>query len=239
MQKAKQDMPVSSCLLCGCPQHNCNSHSIPQRCLKYIAVEGHLNYSASFIDIPNDALKEEKGINESGTFRLICKNCDSSLFQPYETFEKWENTIPEKYLHEIAVKNYLKHYEKKYVESKFLTYFLNSLNNPLASYFINMIGGDNSKNDELECEIVKNKFVECKSLESSNTTDYYEILFYKKLDYTVSYAFQYSINMITNFNGTLINNQGKRIIVVGEHKAGIFRFVSKVSACCRLSDSSF
>ena len=33
--------------------------------------------------------------------------------------------------------------------------------------------------------------------------------------------------------------QGKRIIVVGEHKAGIFRFVSKVSACCRLSDSSF
>ena len=33
--------------------------------------------------------------------------------------------------------------------------------------------------------------------------------------------------------------QGKRIIVVGEHKAGIFRFVSKVSACCQLSDSSF
>ena len=27
--------------------------------------------------------------------------------------------------------------------------------------------------------------------------------------------------------------QGKRIIAAGEHKAGNFRFASKVSACCR------
>ena len=37
-KKAKQDMPLSACLLCGCPQHNCNSHSVPQRCLKNIAI---------------------------------------------------------------------------------------------------------------------------------------------------------------------------------------------------------
>lgn len=34
-------------------------------------------------------------------------------------------------------------------------------------------------------------------------------------------------------------HQGKRIIVAEAHKAGSFRFVSKVSACCRLSDFSF
>lgn len=205
-KKAKQDMPLSACLLCGCPQHNCNSHSVPQRCLKNIAINGYVNYSASFIDIPNDALKEDKGINETGTFRLICRNCDSSFFQPYESFEKWEDSVPEKFLHEIAVKNYLKHYEKKFIESKFPKYVIESLNNPFMTHFFTMIGGDNSTNDTLESQIVFQKFEECKRLEPINTSNYYEILYYKKLNYTVPYAFQYSINMITDFRKTLINN---------------------------------
>ena len=45
--------------------------------------------------------------------------------------------------------------------------------------------------------------------------------------------------IIPNKKRFMLKSQGKRIIVVGEHKAGIFRFVSKVSACCQLSDSSF
>lgn len=205
-KQAKQDMPITKCLLCGSPQHNCNSHTVPQRCLKNISINGYLNYSASFIDIQNDALKEDKGVNETGTFRLICRNCDSSFFQPYESFEKWTDVIPEKYLHEIAVKNYLKHYEKKYVESKFPDYLLKSFNNPIATSFYKLLGGGNSENDTLEAQIVYDKFEECKSLENNLSSNFYEILFYKKLNYTVPYAFQYCINMITDFRGTLINN---------------------------------
>ena len=37
----------------------------------------------TILNIP--LLKDDKGINEAGTFHLICRDCDSKIFQDYET----------------------------------------------------------------------------------------------------------------------------------------------------------
>lgn len=68
-QSAKPDR----CLLCNKEVASfCNSHSIPQFCLKTIAVKGKLKTINQEIGI--DFLPYEVGLNKTGTFKLVCKH---------------------------------------------------------------------------------------------------------------------------------------------------------------------
>lgn len=70
-QKAKPE----NCMLCGKKTVSfCNSHSIPQFCLKNITTDGKSKTLNQAIGI--DFMPYEVGLNRTGTFKLICKKCD-------------------------------------------------------------------------------------------------------------------------------------------------------------------
>lgn len=69
----------SYCLLCGKENPSfCNSHSIPQFCLRKIALNGEVHTSAQLMGC--ELFHDHKGVKSAGTFRMICKDCDSIFF---------------------------------------------------------------------------------------------------------------------------------------------------------------
>lgn len=61
-------------------------------CLKNIAVDGKLLKANGLVGA--DIIDVEKGINNSGTFCFICNECDSKVFQDYETPDAWTDVAP-------------------------------------------------------------------------------------------------------------------------------------------------
>lgn len=84
-KRAKKD----KCIYCNEEKTSfCNSHSIPAFCLKNIATDGYLYYSNTLIDVA--LLDSEKGVKNAGIFQLICRDCDSKIFQEYEDLSNYE-----------------------------------------------------------------------------------------------------------------------------------------------------
>lgn len=198
---AKKTVRPKNCLLCNSTKNPfCNSHSVPARCLRAIAINGDVKVFNGLVKIP--AIDDDKGVNEAGTFKLICRECDNKVFKDYETFEEYTDEKPSaKVLHEIVLKNYLKFYYKKAVEEKAFPMILENLHIPNSELLDPILNpGDRDKKDFL-------KYVyETKKLLDSNINDYYRIIEYKKLPYTCPFAFQGSISLITGFDGEIIND---------------------------------
>ena len=91
IKNAKKKSRHKECLLCGKEGGFCDSHTIPQFCLKNIAWNGKLNSFNTLID--SKFLSSDFGINNAGIFHIICKTCDSSVFQDYEKAETYEMSI--------------------------------------------------------------------------------------------------------------------------------------------------
>lgn len=198
---AKKVVRPQACLICNSSKKQfCNSHSVPARCLRAIAENGNVKVFNGLVKIP--AVDNDKGINEAGTFRLICRECDEKVFKEYETFEKYPDTNPsDKLLHEIALKNYLKYYHKKAIEAESFPKMLDNLQMPNSDLLKPILKpGDRDKKDALKL------FYETKKLIDSNTNGYYRIIEYRKLPYTCPFAFQGSISLITGFDGEIIND---------------------------------
>lgn len=198
---AKKNVRPNNCLICNSSKNLfCNSHSVPARCLRAIAINGDVKVFNGLVKIP--AVDDDKGVNEAGTFKLICRECDNKVFKDYETFEEYTDEKPSaKVLHEIVLKNYLKFYYKKAVEEKAFPMMLENLHIPNSELLDPILNpGDRDKKDFL-------KYVyETKKLLDSNINDYYRIIEYKKLPYTCPFAFQGSISLITGFDGEIIND---------------------------------
>lgn len=60
-------------------------------------------------------LDYDKGVNESGTFRLICRTCDSKIFSDYENPNNYVNKPTSKMLAQIAMKNYFKIHKQEVI----------------------------------------------------------------------------------------------------------------------------
>ena len=103
VKNAKTNAKSNKCFFCKKPTSSfCNSHSIPAFLLRNISVEGDLYHTAKLIQSPVSSHK--LGINNSGTFQLICRECDSKIFKDYETTSNY-STIPyDKMLNQIAMK---------------------------------------------------------------------------------------------------------------------------------------
>ena len=82
----------TKCLFCAkeCSSF-CNSHSIPRFVLKNITKNGKLCTPSAFIN--KQLSTSEKGLNNSGTFHLICNDCDSKEFAEYENINSWNKSI--------------------------------------------------------------------------------------------------------------------------------------------------
>lgn len=198
---AKKNVRPNNCLICNSSKNPfCNSHSVPARCLRAIAINGDVKVFNGLVKIP--AIDDDKGVNEAGTFRLICRECDDKVFKDYETFEKYsDNNPPDKLLHEIVLKNYLKFYHKKSIEAKAFPKMLENLNLPYPDLLEPILNpGGRDKND-----FIKSVY-EARKLLNSNTNGYYRIIEYRKLPYTCPLAFQGSITLITGFDGEIIND---------------------------------
>lgn len=194
-KRAKQD----KCMYCNEDKSSfCNSHSVPAFCLKNIASEGYLYYSNTLIDVA--LLDSEKGVKNAGTFQLICRDCDSKIFQEYEDPKNYEKETTPKMLAQIAMKNYLRSIGKRLNEYAMFDIALEK--NPSVdeiTRYIHII----QKMDLLE---YKNGFEKAKRLSKKDWKDEYYQFYYEKLDYVVPLAFQGSISLVVDLDGRIVND---------------------------------
>ena len=113
--KSRRDSKPSNCLYCQ-QKHNkfCNSHSVPASFLRNIAVDGKVYTTNKIIDLP--IFDTEKGVNNSGTFQVICRTCDSEIFRDYENHLNYTEVPSDKMIAQIAMKNHLRSIGKRRFE---------------------------------------------------------------------------------------------------------------------------
>lgn len=122
MRDVRSEIKTGQCLYCKKTVGSfCNSHNVPRFCLENIGIDGEVAGINSILNLPKmgvSAGKKTQGINEAGTFSLICRACDSSIFQDYENPNNYESgKVPtQRMLAQIAMKNYLKFIYKRKME---------------------------------------------------------------------------------------------------------------------------
>ena len=202
MSKIYSDARLNSkgnkCLICGKSDVKfCNSHSIPQFCLRNISSTGKLSTTNEVIDM-RFLLKKSAGINDAGTFKNICTTCDSTVFQDYENPETYEQRPNNRVLAEIALKCALKMIYKRNVEIE------------LYKIMFEMTSDPNTKIDiEIKTldlgEYMENMRKARSNVNSAVGNGYY-LVYYKVLDYVVPYAFQSQIVLPVDLENKIIND---------------------------------
>jgi len=199
LSTARKEAKLEKCFYCKEEKSSfCNSHSIPAFCLKNIATDGNLYYSNKLNNIP--FIDYEKGVNKSGTFQLICRECDGKIFQEYENPDNYNKEPTPKMLAQIAMKNNLKKISKRLNE-----YYLYDIVAKEAPH----MGGLRDAMQEVEKMDLKEDiqdFEKAKRLSKKNWEGEYYLFYYEKLDYVVPIAFQSSIALVTDLEGNIIND---------------------------------
>ncbi|MGB4658955.1 MAG: hypothetical protein WBI07_07240 [Mobilitalea sp.] len=191
---ARREQKRKTCKLCGkeCTSF-CKSHTLPQMILRNIKSEGKIGsafWGYGGRDNP-DCLKQTSGVKEAGVFYEICDDCDNSFFQEYEDPQKIINGPNALILQLVALKTSLFYYHKYRIEQKTAPVFLGNATGKEIIINNNLI-----YEKELEDEIVRN-LNGIKTKES----DFYHVLFWKKLDYIIPIAYQGLLALNINFSG--------------------------------------
>lgn len=206
--KTRKDSKLSHCYYCNREVTRfCNSHSLPAFVLRNIASEGIVYNSNKLIGIP--LIDEGKGVSQSGTFQIICRNCDSQIFSDYENPSNYEGYPTNKMIAQIALKNHLKNISKRrfeiplYENMKDLPAYRHMNQIPLftAESFEQRQKINNLDLKEFDEEFKKSK----KALEQDWSKEYF-VFFYRKLDYVVPLAAQTTITLPVDFEGKVIND---------------------------------
>ena len=201
LKKARQEAKLDKCYFCEKPISSfCNSHSVPKFCLKNIAVRGEVNYSNKLVKIPVE--KEEKGINEAGVFKLICKECDSKIFRDYEDENNYNNIPNMKMLAEITIKNYLKSISKRLIEIELYNQIPDRTTDPFDIHMMM----EKLRVSRMDLNEYIQNYKRAKKILEKNWNDEYFVLFFEKLDYVVPIAFQSNIALICDLDGNIIND---------------------------------
>ena len=116
MKQAWTVAKPDKCIVCGKQTTRlCNSHSVPRMILRNISENGQVIQANGLIGI--EVIDIEKGVNNSGTFKFICQECDATLFQTYENPDNIRGEkLSDKLLAEIALKDVLLMLSKRNVE---------------------------------------------------------------------------------------------------------------------------
>ncbi len=199
LKDSKMQSKLDRCYYCGkyCESF-CHSHTTPAFCLRNISYEGKVYYLNSIIGLPIE--RDKKGIKEAGTFQLICRDCDSKIFQDYENPENYSEPPSPKMLAQIEMKNNLKNISKRLLELPMYALMCEQLNLS-KSYAQEKITKGSIDLKEFDDEYKKAR----KCAVKPDPNDYY-IGFYRRLPYTVPIAFQGSITLIADLDGSVINN---------------------------------
>lgn len=198
MKQAQSEAKSDHCLLCGKSLTSfCNSHSVPKFSLKSIAENGEVVLASKLME--NEISDEKSGVNKSGTFHLICDNCDNSFFQDYESKEKLIEGVTDKMLAEIAVKNILLQLNKRYTERHLYR---------ILQQELHMFENDEELYDTVELDI-KDYYDDMefhKSIAINGITGGYQVLHYELLPYKIPIAFQSAIALDKDMKGYQVND---------------------------------
>lgn len=201
IKRSREAAKRTTCYYCGKETTSfCNSHSIPQFLLKNIAVNGKVMTLNSLAEIP--IIDVEAGIRKAGTFKLICRDCDNTIFSDYEKPDNYSTPPTQRMLAQISMKNNLIAISKKTIEAEMRKIELSDFHNhPIIPILEakNIIG----KMDLLEYE---RGFRKAKETIEKGKPDSYYMFFYKKLDYVVPVAFQSYVALVADFEDRIINN---------------------------------
>lgn len=194
---ADSEATPTVCPICGEPISGiCNSHTIPQYCLREIAKDGKL-YTAA-VPIGGNLFESEVGLKEAATFKQICKKCDCEFFKLYETPEVLYEAPDSRVLGQIAAKNLLRELSKGKREIELQAAFEGATSS-FFDAFINV-----REMDVAEDERAFKKAVRVGGSKASSAA--YSVVLYKVLPYVVPVAFQQMVSPISDFRGEMINN---------------------------------
>lgn len=200
VKKSKDMAKRKECLWCGKQITNfCNSHSVPRCILNNIDSEGKVDYFNALINIP--ILNKNKGLKEAGTFRLICKECDGTIFQDYESLQALLERPTERMLEEIALKNNLTMLNKRYYETE----FYRTLKNEYGEKFGYKYRQNINKLDEKDFWY---DFERCKLMMESEDDKYghYNLFFWRRLEYVIPIAFQGIVTLYGDLEGNIVSD---------------------------------
>lgn len=202
---AQTNAKKDKCFICKKQVTNfCNSHAIPRFALKNISSNGYIYTASKFT---NTAInKHEAGINKADTFRLICENCDNTLFQEYENPNSYDKEPSNKMLAQIALKNYLRSLNKQFIEIEIYKIAKNEhLELSGHNWEASFSWDDEIDLKQLDIQGYMREFAYAKN-GLSGKWNKYKIIYSKMLNYVVPIAFQSKICLISDIDGQLVNN---------------------------------
>lgn len=214
MSKSRQQAKKSECLWCGAKiTRFCNSHSVPQCVLKNIDIDGKLDYFNSMLNIP--LINSDKGVSEAGTFKLLCRECDSRIFQEYENLDALCNKPSESALEEIALKNILMMLNKRYIEIQ----LFNNMKSEFRMPYPYEVKQEANSLDERDFWW---DFIRIKEMInfSGEKKSKFKLFYWKKLDYIIPIAFQGLVSLYGDLEGNMVvdvYNTSKDLIVTHMH----------------------
>lgn len=198
MRESHRLAKPSTCILCGKPLSDiCNSHTIPRCVLSVISESGKLSFPFLAAGVP--FMGENRGLNNSWTFRFICKNCDNAYFSDYETAPVLYDPPTNIQMAEIALKNTLLRLSKRTIEVPY-----HSILQDRRHLYENKKELDLIQNLDIRdylFDLRRYKKIIDKRLKSGFICAYY-----RKVEYTVPIAAQTAITLYNNVDGVTIVN---------------------------------
>lgn len=214
INQSKQQAKRNECVWCGKKiTRFCNSHSLPQCILRNIDTDGKINYFNSMVKIP--LINFDKGINEAGTFKLLCKECDGIIFRDYEDLDILSKKPSESILEEIALKNVLMMLNKRYIELQLYKNLQSEFTMPYPYEVKQEVNSLDERDFWWD-------FVRIREMidSSDEKKGKFRLFFWRKLDYIVPIAFQGLVTLYGDLDGCMVTdiyNNSEDLIVKHMH----------------------
>lgn len=189
----------TNCPICGKKQSSfCNSHSVPQFILDTIKENGMILQSTATA-FPEYPLRHKKGLNNTGTFHLICRDCDSHIFSDYENPDNLLFPPTNRMMAEIALKNILLNLAKQYKDVE-----LYRIVQERYHSFRSKAVGDYVRSIDIRDYL--HSFRRTKKIIDKNLKSGFEIIHWDILPYITPIAVQTSITLHRSPNKNIIND---------------------------------
>lgn len=194
---ANEEAKPGFCLICGevMPTY-CDSHTIPQYCLKEIAVGGKLLTTAAIMG--GNLIDAEVGINKAAVFKQVCRKCDTEFFKQYETPSNLLTKPSSQIMGQIASKNLLREIAKARFELG-LKAALGQRSTAELDVMTRVRAMD-AREDEKAFKTA------LRVGRTASESKAYHLVYHAILPYTAPFAFQQMISPLADFEGGMINN---------------------------------